>query len=144
MGSKRRRSGSATRLRTLEMSEFSFACTLPWAARGATRAQRGSSRCLLSTTRLNRFTRDGISSVIRWLSSDSRVDKPSDSRCLSLAKSTQIYPNLPQIYPKQTSFESMPWQHNQTSSIAPQSQRMCMSLLTLYDRIRLTWAAVRN
>ena len=130
MGSKRRRSGSATRLRTLEMSEFSFACTLPWAARGATRAQRGSSRCLLSTTMLNRFIRDAISRVIRWLRSDGRVDKPSDSECLSLAnlpKSTQIYPK-----PKKTSFESMPWQHYQTSSIIPQSQRMCMNLLTLY------------
>ena len=143
VGSKRKRSGSATRLRTLEISEFSFACTLPWATRGATRAQRGSSRCLLSTTRLNRFIRDAISRVIRWLRSDGRVDKPSDSECMSLAnlpKSTQIYPNLPQTNViRKHAMATLPDIVNHPSESANVHE-----LADSLHRIWLTWEAVRN
>ena len=137
MGSKWRRSGSATRLRTLKMSEFSFACTLPWATRGATRAQRGSSRCLLSTTRLNRFTRDAILGVIPWLRSDGRVDKPSDSECLSLA-------NLPKSTPKTNVIRKRAMATLPDIVNHPSESANVHELADSLHRIRLTWEAVRN
>ena len=49
-----------------------------------------------------------------------------------VSKSTQIYPNLPKSTQTNIIRKHATWQHYQASSIIPQSQRMCMNLLTLY------------